>query len=379
MNFIVSTSELLNKLQIINGVIGTNTVLPILEDILFDIDKNALTLFATDLETSMSTQMEIECKESGKFAIPAKILIDTLKKLPNQPLTFQINDSTKAVKIISDNGEYKLSGENGDDFPKMPIPENITGTKAKSSSLLKAIGSTLFATGNDELRAPMTGVLFQMDPDCSTFIATDAHRLVRYKRNEIKTSEATAFIVPKKALNLLRNSLPNDDTNVNLNYNNSNAFFDYGDTKLICRLIDGKYPDYNAVIPKNNNNVLVVNKSELLGSLNRVAIYSNKTTNLIRLRITGSEINISAEDIDFANEAQERLGCQYNGEDMEIGFNAKFLIEMLLNIGSDEVSIELSSATKAGIILPSKENEDSDEDVLMIVMPVMLNVEAPVV
>ena len=379
MNFIVSTSELLNKLQIINGVIGTNTVLPILEDILFDIDKNALTLFATDLETSMSTQMEIECKESGKFAIPAKILIDTLKKLPNQPLTFQINDSTKAVKIISDNGEYKLSGENGDDFPKMPIPENITGTKAKTSSLLKAIGSTLFATGNDELRAPMTGVLFQMDPDCSTFIATDAHRLVRYKRNEIKTSEATAFIVPKKALNLLKNSLPNDDTNVNLNYNNSNAFFDYGDTKLICRLIDGKYPDYNAVIPKNNNNILVVNKSELLGSLNRVAIYSNKTTNLIRLRITGSEINISAEDIDFANEAQERLGCQYNGEDMEIGFNAKFLIEMLLNIGSDEVSIELSSATKAGIILPSKENEDSDEDVLMIVMPVMLNVEAPVV
>ena len=379
MNFIVSTSELLNKLQIINGVIGTNTVLPILEDILFDIDKNALTLFATDLETSMSTQMEIECKESGKFAIPAKILIDTLKKLPNQPLTFQINDSTKAVKIVSDNGEYKLSGENGDDFPKMPVPENISGTKASTSSLLKAIGSTLFATGNDELRAPMTGVLFQMDPDCSTFIATDAHRLVRYKRNEIKTSEAAAFIVPKKALNLLKNSLPNDDTSVDINYNNSNAFFDYGNTKLICRLIDGKYPDYNAVIPKNNNNILVVNKSELLGSLNRVSIYSNKTTNLIRLRITGSEINISAEDIDFANEAQERLGCQYNGEDMEIGFNAKFLIEMLLNIGSDEVSIELSTPTKAGIILPSKEQEDSNEDVLMIVMPVMLNVEAPVV
>ena len=379
MNFIVSTSELLNKLQIINGVIGTNTVLPILEDILFDIDKNTLTLFATDLETSMSTQMEIECKESGKFAIPAKILIDTLKKLPNQPLTFQINDSTKAVKIVSDNGEYKLSGENGDDFPKMPVPENISGTKASTSSLLKAIGSTLFATGNDELRAPMTGVLFQMDPDCSTFIATDAHRLVRYKRNEIKTSEAAAFIVPKKALNLLKNSLPNDDTSVDINYNNSNAFFDYGNTKLICRLIDGKYPDYNAVIPKNNNNILVVNKSELLGSLNRVSIYSNKTTNLIRLRITGSEINISAEDIDFANEAQERLGCQYNGEDMEIGFNAKFLIEMLLNIGSDEVSIELSTPTKAGIILPSKEQEDSNEDVLMIVMPVMLNVEAPVV
>ena len=379
MNFIVSTSELLKKLQIINGVIGSNTVLPILEDILFDIDKNTLTLFATDLETSMSTQLEIECKESGNFAIPAKILIDTLKKLPNQPLTFQINESTKAVKIVSDNGEYKLSGESGDDFPKMPVPESVDNTSMEAGNLLTAIGNTIFATGNDELRAPMTGVLFQLDPDCATFVATDAHRLVRYQRTEIKAQNPAAFILPKKALNLLKNSLPNDNTGVSMSYNNSNAFFEFGNTKLICRLIDGKYPDYNSVIPKNNPNILTVNKSDLLGSLNRVSIYSNKTTNLIRLKITGSEIHISAEDIDFANEAQERLGCQFNGEDLEIGFNAKFLIEMLLNVSSDEVKLELSTPTKAGIIVPGEVDNNSGDNMLMIVMPVMLNVEAAVV
>ena len=378
MNFIVSTSELLKKLQIINGVIGSNTVLPILEDILFDINKNQLTLFATDLETSMSTQLDIECKESGKFAIPAKILIDTLKKLPNQPLSFQINESTKAIKIVSDNGEYKLTGESGEDFPKMPIPESVNNTTLESGTLLNAIGSTLFATGNDELRAPMTGVLFQLDPDCATFVATDAHRLVRYQRNEIKSQNPAAFIMPKKALNLLKNSLPNDDTNLSLSYNSSNAFFEFGNTKLICRLIDGKYPDYNSVIPKNNPNILNVNKSDFLGSLNRVSIYSNKTTNLIRLKITGSEINISAEDIDFSNEAQERLACQYNGEDLEIGFNAKFLIEMLLNVSTSDVKLELSTPTKAGIIVPG-DGDNKDENMLMIVMPVMLNVEAAVV
>ena len=260
----------------------------------------------------------------------------------------------------------------------MPIPESVNNTTLESGTLLNAIGSTLFATGNDELRAPMTGVFFQLDPDCATFVATDAHRLVKYQRNEIKSQNPAAFIMPKKALNLLKNSLPNDDTNLSLSYNSSNAFFEFGNTKLICRLIDGKYPDYNSVIPKNNPNILNVNKSDFLGSLNRVSIYSNKTTNLIRLKITGSEINISAEDIDFANEAQERLACQYNGEDLEIGFNAKFLIEMLLNVSTSDVKLELSTPTKAGIIVPG-DADNNDENMLMIVMPVMLNVEAAVV
>lgn len=378
MKFIVSTSALLKQLQIINGVIGSNTVLPILEDILFDIDKEKLTLFSTDLETSMSTQLEIECKDSGKFAIPAKILIDTLKKLPNQPLTFTIDEATKAITITSENGQYKLTGENGDDFPRMPESENTSSTEMPASTLVKAVGNTLFATGNDELRPAMTGVLFQLDSDSATFVATDAHRLVKYQRTEVKSATPTAFIVPKKALNLLKGGLPNDNTNVSIEYNNSNAFFTFGTTKLICRLIDAKYPDYNAVIPTNNPNLLTVNKADLIGSLNRVAIYSNKTTNLVRIKVAGSELHVSAEDIDFANQANERLTCNYTGEDIEIGFNAKFLTEMLLSMSSSEVKIELSSPTKAGVLLPGEGVTDENENVLMIVMPVMLNVEASV-
>lgn len=378
MKFIVSTSALLKQLQIINGVIGSNTVLPILEDILFDIDKEKLTLFSTDLETSMSTQLEIECKDSGKFAIPAKILIDTLKKLPNQPLTFTIDEATKAITITSENGQYKLTGENGDDFPRMPESENTSSTEMPASTLVKAVGNTLFATGNDELRPAMTGVLFQLDSDSATFVATDAHRLVKYQRTEVKSAAPTAFIVPKKALNLLKGGLPNDNTNVSIEYNNSNAFFTFGTTKLICRLIDAKYPDYNAVIPTNNPNLLTVNKADLIGSLNRVAIYSNKTTNLVRIKVAGSELHVSAEDIDFANQANERLTCNYTGEDIEIGFNAKFLTEMLLSMSSSEVKIELSSPTKAGVLLPGEGVTDENENVLMIVMPVMLNVEASV-
>jgi DNA polymerase-3 subunit beta len=378
MKFIVSTSTLLKQLQIINGVIGSNTVLPILEDILFDINKEKLTLFSTDLETSMSTELEIECKDSGKFAIPAKILIDTLKKLPNQPLTFTIDEATKAIKITSENGEYKLAGENGDDFPRMPEAENPNNIGMTASTLVKAIGNTIFATGNDELRPAMTGVLFQLDKDGATFVATDAHRLVKYQRTEVTTDSPTAFIVPKKALNLLKGGLPNDNTAVNVEYNNSNAFFSFGKTKLICRLIDAKYPDYNAVIPTNNPNMLTANKADMIGSLNRVAIYSNKTTHLVRLKVNGSEMHVSAEDIDFANKATERLACNYTGEDLEIGFNAKFLTEMLLSISSPEIKVELSTPTKAGVIIPSEDSMDEHERILMIVMPVMLNVEATV-
>lgn len=375
MKFIVSTSTLLKQLQIINGVIGSNTVLPILEDILFDIQQTKLTLFSTDLETSMSTELEIECKDSGKFAIPAKMLIDTLKKLPNQPLTFTIDENTKGIKITSENGEYKLSGENGDDFPKMPEVDNVSTTTLEASTLVKAIGNTIFATGNDELRPAMTGILFQLESDSATFVATDAHRLVRYTRKEVKTSNPASFIVPKKALNLLKGGLPSDTTNVTIDFNASNAFFSFGTTKLICRLIDAKYPDYNAVIPTNNPNMLSVVKADLIGSLNRVSIYSNKTTHLVRLKINGSEMHISAEDIDFANQANERLDCNYSGEDMEIGFNAKFLTEMLLNIASTDIKVELSSPTRAGVLIPAAP-ADENEEILMIVMPVMLNVEA---
>lgn len=375
MKFIVSTSTLLKELQLLEGVIGSNAVLPILEDFLFDIKKKKLTLFATDLETSMKTDLEIESSEEGRIAIPAKMLIETLKTLPDQPLTFSINLDKKVVEITSDNGKYKLAGEDSAEFPKMPVPEDLTPAKFSSKVLRKAIESTLFATGTDELRPAMTGVYLQMDRDGATFVATDAHRLVKYTRKDIKSDTSTTLILPKKPLSLLSNAIEDLDVDIEIGFNENNAFFSFENVQLICRLIDAKYPDYNAVIPDQNNKVLTIDRKELLDSLKRVAIYSNKSTYLIRLRIAGSELQIFAEDIDFSNQAQERLTCTYKGEDIEIGFNGKFLIEMLSNINVDELMLELSDSTKAGLLQPVSQEEN--EELIMIIMPVMLNVPAP--
>jgi len=371
MKFIVNTGALLKQLQLISGAISANSVLPILENFLFDINKKNLTVFATDLETSMSANMEIDSKESGKIAMPAKMLLDVLKTLPEQPLTFNIDNKNFGVEITSDNGKYKLSGENGDDFPKIPVAENVTNLNIAASVLGKAISKTLFAVSTDELRPAMTGVYFQLDPDGTTFVATDAHKLVRYRRTDAKSDSASTFIVPRKALNLLKSALPGDDTAVNVSYNNSNAFFNFGNGNLICRLIDARYPDYNAVIPTNNPNKLTIGRAELQNSLKRIAIFSNKTTNQVVLKITGNELQVSAQDLDFSNEASEKLNCTYEGADMEIGFNAKFLVEMLNTLEGDEIILELSSPSRAGVLFPV-EKEDT-EDVLMLVMPVMLN------
>ncbi|MDX2002711.1 MAG: DNA polymerase III subunit beta [Chitinophagales bacterium] len=371
MKFVVSTSALLKQLQLVSGVIGSSTVLPILENFLFDISKGKLTIYSTDLETSMSTALQVEAKENGKVAIPAKILLDTLKTLPEQPLAFNIDDESYAVEIKTENGKYKLSGENGDDFPKIPVAENVTNLHMPASVLAKAISKTLFAVSTDELRPAMTGVYFQLNPEGTTFVATDAHKLVRYRRSDARSESSAAFIVPKKALNLLKSALPNDDTTVNISYNNSNAFFSFEEVNLICRLIDARYPDYNAVIPIDNSSRLSIARGDMQNSLKRIAIYSNKTTNQVVLKLAGSELQISGQDLDFSNEANERLNCSYDGADMEIGFNAKFLIEILNVLDSDEVNFELSSPNRAGVIVPT--DKDDNEDVLMLVMPVMLN------
>ncbi len=371
MKFVVSSSALLKQLQLIGGVIGTSAVLPILEDFLFDLKNGKLTLFATDLETSMSTVVDVESKEKGKVAIPAKILLDTLKTFSEQPLTFKIDDKTFAVEVTSDNGKFKLAGENGDEFPKIPSADNVTEVSIPSSALSKAVSKTMFATSNDELRPAMTGVFFQLDGQGTTFVATDAHKLVRYKRSDTTAVKTASFIVPKKALNLLKTALPADETKVTISFNSSNAFFSIDSINLICRLIDAKYPDYNAVIPKESTSKLTINRNSLLNSMRRIAIYSNKTTNQVVMKIAGSELTMSAQDLDFSNEASERLSCNYEGADLEIGFNAKFLVEMLGVLESEEVVFELSGTSRAGILLPGE--KDNDEDLLMLVMPVMLN------
>ncbi|MBX2904160.1 MAG: DNA polymerase III subunit beta [Chitinophagales bacterium] len=371
MKFIVSTTSLLKGLQTIGGVINSTSVLPILEDFLFDIKGGELAIFATDLETSMSTVVKVETKDKGRVAIPAKILIDTLKNLPEQPLTFSIDLKTFGIEITSETGRYKLTGENPEDFPKIPEADDVTEINMQGSVLSSAISKTLFAVSNDELRPAMTGVLFQVSPEGLTFVSTDAHKLVRMKRSDIRAPKETQFIVPKKALNLMKSAVPNSEVVVSVSYNKSNAFFSFDNTKLICRLIEANYPDYNAVIPINNPNKLTLNRLEFQNALRRISIFSNKTTYQVVLNIAGSELKISAQDLDFSNEANERLTCSYEGADLDIAFNARFLIEMLGVLDSGDIEIELSTPTRAGVLRPVEKNEG--EDLLMLVMPVMIN------
>ncbi|WP_410222398.1 DNA polymerase III subunit beta [Pedobacter sp.] len=371
MRFIVSTSTLLKHLQIVNGASSSSTVLPILENFLFEIKDGLLTISATDLQTSMTTSLSVESKEEGRVAVPSKILLDTLKTLPDQPITFIIDDNNFAIEISAGDGKYKLSGENADDFPKIPVVDNASSLNVPASVLSEAITKTIFAVSNDELRPAMTGVFCQLSPQNITFVATDAHKLVRYTRNDCKADKASSFILPKKALTLLKSALPNSDVNVAIDYNATSAFFKFDNINLVCRLIDERYPDYEAVIPANNPNKLIIDRALFLNTLRRVVIFANKTTHQVRLKINGSELNISSEDLDFANEAHERLSCQYDGEDLEIGFNARFLIEMLNNLNGEEVTLELSTPNRAGLLIP--QTNDENENVLMLVMPVMLN------
>ena len=371
MKFIVSSSALLKQLSSINGVITTNPVVPILENFLFEINEGVLVVTASDLQTSMITELEVESKESGSIAVPARILLETLKNLPEQPVTFTIDEETYSVEISSDNGRYKLAGENATDFPKVPTVSDDFSVDMSTDVLSSAINNTIFATSNDELRPAMTGVYMNLTDTNTTFVSTDGHRLIRYRRVDVASDNGNAIIIPRKALNLLKSTLPSENINVAVEFNVSNAFFRFGNIKMICRLIDERFPDYENVIPTDNNNTMTIDRSEFLSSLKRIAIYANKTTHQVRLKITGSELQISAEDLDFANEANERLSCEHDGNDIEIGFNAKFLIEMLNNVDSEKVELRLSEPNKAGLLLPTE--KDDNEDILMLVMPVMLN------
>lgn len=371
MKFIVSSSYLKKELAAINGVITTNPVVPILENFLFEINDGTLTVTASDLQTSMVTELEVEAKENGSIAVPSKILMETLTNLPEQPVTFSIDEETYSIEINSDNGRYKLSGENATDFPKVPTVSDGNSVNISSDVLANAINNTILATSNDELRPAMTGVYMNLTDTNTTFVATDGHRLIRYRRVDIASDNDNSMIVPRKALTLLKSTLPAENTNVNVEFNVANAFFKFGNIFMVCRLIDERYPDYENVIPVGNENDMTIDRAELLGSLKRIAIYANKTTHQVRLKITGSELMVSSEDLDFSNEANERLSCDHDGEDIEIGFNGKFLIELLGNVHSKEVTMKFSEANKAGLIVPVA--QDENEDLLMLVMPVMLS------
>lgn len=371
MNFILSSTTLLRHLQSISGVLSTSNSMPILDNFLFEINKSNLIISASDLGTTMRTSLDVEAKESGKIAIPAKILLDVLKNLPDQPCTFICDMTTFAIEIAYDNGKSRMIGCNGGEYPKTPSIEVKNSLKISGEIFFKAINNTIFATGNDDLRPIMSGVFCQFTPEDITFVATDAHKLVRYRRTDSQATGNSTFILPKKPLNLLKSNLHGEEE-ILVEYDESNLIFTFNDLILICRLIDGKYPNYEAVIPKENPNVLTIDRAQFLSSIKRVSIFSNKTTHQIKLKLAGSELALSAEDLDFNNEANERLTCNYNGEDMEIGFNSRFLMEMLNNMTSSEIKLEMSDPSRAGILTPAiKDNEN--EDILMLVMPVMLN------
>lgn len=371
MKFIVSSSQLLKQLQVLGGVINSNNTLPILDNFLFELSENELKISASDLETTMSSVIEVESTDTGAIAINARLLLDTLKTFPEQPLTFKVEgDST--IEIISEQGKYDMAYFSGDEFPKAVELPSPSSTEIPSDILATAISKTIFAAGNDDLRPVMSGVFFQFSTDNLTFVATDAHKLVKYTRDDVSATESAEFIMPKKPLNLLKGILAGSDDDVLVEYNESNAKFTFENSVLICRLIDGKYPNYEAVIPRENPNKLVIDRTQFLNSVRRVSIFSNKTTHQIRLKIAGAELNISAEDIDYSNKAEERLTCDYQGDDMQIGFNSRFLTEMINNLNSDDVQLEMSLPNRAGILTPV-DGLDEGEHVTMLVMPVMLN------
>lgn len=375
MKFVVSSTELLGHLQAISRVISSKNTLPILDNFLFNISGNDLEITASDLESTLITRMRLDNIEgSGTVALPARLLLETLKEFSEQPLTFDINPDTLAAVINSENGRFSVVGQNGIDFPVLPVikKEKRVAFNLPAEVLLAGIARTLFATADDELRPVMGGILVEASTSRLTFVASDAHKLVRYQRSDAKAEDDASFILPKKPASLLKNILPRESGTVSVEFDDRNAFFTLSDYKVVCRLVEGNYPNYNSVIPKNNPRKVRIDRLEFYNILRRVSVFSNQASNLVKLQFTPNQITVSAQDVDFSISAYERHSCLYEGDDMEIGFKSVFLLEILSNIASQDVVIELADPTRAGLFLPA-EPANEDEDLLMLLMPMMIN------
>ncbi|MCE5345806.1 MAG: DNA polymerase III subunit beta [Bacteroidales bacterium] len=375
MKFVVSSSELLGHLQAISRVISSKNTLPILDNFLFNLSGNDLEITASDLESTLITRMKLENTDGdGTIALPARILLDTLKEFSLQPLTFDINLDTMAVVISSENGKFNVVGQNGIDFPALPAikKEKKFTFSLNADILLTGISKTLFATADDELRPVMGGIFIEASTDKITFVASDAHKLVRYQRTDAHADDNSSFILPKKPASLLKNILPREEGSVTVEFDDKNAFFNLSDYKVVCRLVEGNYPNYNSVIPKNNPRKITIDRVEFYNTLKRVSVFSNQASNLVKLQLKGNQITVSAQDIDFSISAYERIKCQYEGDEIEIGFKSVFLLEILSNIASQDVMVELADPTRAGLFLPVITENDS-EDLLMLLMPMMIN------
>ena len=377
MKFIVSSTDLLSHLQAISRVINSKNSLPILDNFLLQLEGNKLTMTASDIETTLITSMEVETAEgNGKVAVASRLLLDTLREFSDQPLTFNINDSNLALVITSANGSYNFIGQNGDEYPRMPqLNEDVRQLSLPVSTLSTGISKTLFCTADDELRPVMNGVFFDITSSSLTMVATDAHKLVRYKTSftsaSIQDEETANFILPKKPATMLKNILPKESGEVEIQFDNKNAHFKLANYTMICRQVEGRFPNYNGVIPKSNPFKIIIDRATLLNALKRVSVFANQASNLVKLAFGGNQIHISAQDIDFSISAEETISCQFESDPIKIGFKSSFLIEILGNINASDIVFELSDASRAGLILPF-ENE-ANEEILMLLMPMLLN------
>ena len=370
MEFSVASAELYFHLNKVIGPVGTNPVMPILEDFLFKLSGDELTITATDLETTITTTLSVSSEDSGLFTCPAKMLLETVKALQNQPITIEINTDNHHIDITSSFGKYSMSGHDPSDYPEVPRQDDVDSITLPEKVLTNAINKTLFAVSNDEMRKTMTGVYFQIDFNKITFVATDAHKLVKYEYNGMNSDVTTSFVLPKKSLVLLKSVIENEE-DVAIEFNKSHAMFTCGSTMLACLMLDGKYPDYKMVIPAENPNILQLRKNDLLQSLKRLSIFANKTTNQTVFNVTENSLTLTSQDLDYSNEATEQLECEYTGKDLFIAFNAKFLIEMINASDTENLVFKLDEPNRPGILVP--ENNAENEDLLMLIMPVMLN------
>lgn len=375
MKFVVSSTELLSHLNIVSRVISSKNTLPILDNFLFKLEGNELEITASDLETTLSTRLHLEnVMKDGSIAIPYRILVDTLKEFSEQPLTFDINLDSLAIVVNSENGQFNIVGQPAEDFPVRAElkPERKVEVKVSTDLLLSGIAKTIFATADDELRPVMNGILMELAPNSLTFVASDAHKLVRYRRKDVQSEDTASFILPKKPASVLKNILAKESGSIQVEFDDKNALFTMSNYTLVCRLVEGSYPNYNSVIPADNPNKMSIDRLEIYNALRRVAVYANQASNLIKLSLNGNQLMVSAQDLDFSISAYERLKCQYEGDEMEIGFKSVFLIEILANISASDVVLSLSDPSRAGLIFPQV-NENPDEDVLMLLMPMMIS------
>lgn len=373
MKFIVSSGDLQKALQTVSGVISSSQSRPILENYLFELEQNTLKITASDGETILVTSLEVMSEDTGKFAVPAKIMQDFVKTYNEQPLTLSVKPNEEGtgslLEILDEKDNFAVALDNAEDYPELPEFDAAQSVTIPSGILSEALANTLFATSNDSLRPVMTGVLFQFGEEETNFVSTDSHRLVVYKRTDLK-AEPMEFIMPKKPLNIFKNILANSADDVVIEFSENMAKFTFGNNIWICRLIDGKYPNYLAVIPKENPNVLTINRSLLLNAIKRASIMSNKSTNQVRFKLSGNILHLHAEDTEYANKADMQVPCDYNGEDINIGFSSKFLSEMLAVLGADDITMKMSQSNRPGIIEPVDGLEEN-EHLLMLSMPVI--------